>query len=213
MDTCSAKAAIAGAVLALHIAALGGILRAEFESAPAGAATSETVFATTQIIQQQQARDKLPLPDLQFITPTHSLTALQEIRFDDSIGEELAAVISPASAPQLARVQSVGSVSFARRAHLLPGHAVTIVLRVEVMEDGLVDAADVVRTSGDIAADAAAIDYALELRWIPGTINHKPKTMRVNLPVTLAIPAAPSPPHCSSVLGYWRKLRCNRPGL
>jgi TonB family protein len=212
MNSWGAKTAIAGAVLAIHAGVLGGILRTESRKAPAGAATSETVFATAEIIQLQQARDRLAVPDLQLITPVLSLAAVQEVRFDDSIEDELAAVISRVSAPRLARVQSVGSALFARRAHLLPGHAVTVVLRVEVMEDGLVDAADVARSSGDIAADTAAIDYALELRWIPGTIDHKPRTMRVNFPITLAISAAPSQLNCSSVRGYWRNSKCNRSG-
>ena len=116
------------------------------------------------------------------------LNSPQAIAFDDSVEDQLAAVISPASALRLARVQSVDLVSFARRAHLPPGRSLTVVLRVEVTTDGSVDSVDVARSSGNVSADAAAIDYALALRWIPGTCDHQPKTARVSLPVTLFTP-------------------------
>ncbi len=119
---------------------------------------------------------------------------------------KLAAVVSPASAPRLARVQSVDPGSFARRAHLQPGRPFTVVLRVKVMEDGLVSAADVVRTSDNPAADAAAIGYALELRWVPGTKNQNPETMAVSFPVTLVAPSETSRKSpCKSV-----RERCTR---
>ena len=47
---------------------------------------------------------------------------------------------------------------------------------------------NIVRTSGNAAADAAAIAYALELHWVPGTNGGSPKMMRVNFPVTLVSP-------------------------
>lgn len=64
----------------------------------------------------------------------------------------------------------------------------TAVLRVEVSEDGYVDSADIVGTSGNTAADDAAITYVLQLRWVPGTNDRLPKTMWVNFPVTLVCP-------------------------
>lgn len=182
------KSAIAGAILAAHIAALGDIFWKESTEEPSSGAPSETMFATVEIIESQVVRDKVPAPDLQLVTPSLSLSALQEIQLDDSIEDELAAVVSPASAPRPARVQSADPVSFARRAHLQPGKSFTVVLRVKVMEDGLVSAVDIIRTSDNPAADAAAVDYALELHWVPGTKDQKPEVMAVSLPVTLAVP-------------------------
>jgi TonB family protein len=176
-------------VLVAHVAVLGLIFRAEQLAAVANNQTSDTTVAITEVIQQQPERYNVPLPDLRPLTAAPAPTAPQAIRFDDSIDDELAAIISAASAPRLARVQFADPASFARRAHLLPGRAVTVVLRVEVTADGTVGAADVIRSSGNRAADAAAVDYALALRWIPGTIDHQPKAVRVSLPVTLFTPA------------------------
>lgn len=186
MDECWPKTAIAGAIVAVHIAALEGIFHLEHNTSGSNSATSEAVFATAEIIQLQDARDKVPAPDLELETPVLDLTAPREIQLDDSIEDELAAIVSAASAPRLARVQTADPLAFARRARLPEGSAVTVLLRVEVTEDGSVSAADVVRTSHNIAADAAAIDYALETRWIPGTVERKPTKMRVSFPVTLA---------------------------
>lgn len=96
--------------------------------------------------------------------------------------------MSPISAPHVARVQSVDLATFARRLKLPPGVAITVLLRVQVTEEGWVDSADVIRTSGSAEADAAAVDYVQELRWVPGTIDHSPKTQRVMFSVTLASP-------------------------
>jgi hypothetical protein len=181
------KTAIGGAILAAHITVLGGIFWIESKEGPSHASASETVFATAEIIELQDARYKVPAPDLELVNPALPVTAPQEIPLDDSLEDELAAVVSPASAPRLARVQSVDPASFARRAHLPPGRPFTVVLRVQVMEDGLVSAVDVIRTSNSAAADSAAIDYALELRWIPGTKGRKPETMAISLPVTLTV--------------------------
>jgi hypothetical protein len=195
------RTAIAGAILAAHMTALGGIFWIESREVSSDASTSETVFATAEIIQLQDARYKVPAPDLLLVKPALPVTAPLEIPLDESIEDELAAVVSPASAPRLARVQSVDPASFARRAHLPPGRPFTVVLRVQIMEDGLVSAVDVIRTSDNAAADAAAIDYALELRWIPGTSDRKPKATRVSFPITLVYPEAPSNPHHNPTLG------------
>ena len=64
----------------------------------------------------------------------------------------------------------------------------TVVVSVQVDEKGGASSVDVTRSSGMATADAAAIDYALSLRWIPGTVDRNPQSMRVILPVTLVIP-------------------------
>ena len=206
------KAAIGGAILAAHMTVLGGIFWMESEEVPSYAPTSEAVFATAEIIQLPDARYKVPAPDLQLVNPALAVTAPEEIPLDDSLQDELAAVVSPASAPRLARVQSVDPATFARRAHLPAGRPFTVVLRVQVMEDGLVSAVDVIRTSANTAADAAAVDYALELRWIPGTKDRKPETMAASLPVTLTVPAGESlKPRCESTQDRLHRRRCNVP--
>jgi TonB family protein len=130
-------------------------------------------------------RDKVPAPDVQLLTVPVDFPGLRQVEFDDSVQDELSAVIAPLSVPHLARVQSVDLAAFERRLKLPQGTALTILLRVEVTEDGWVDSADVVRTSGNVAADAAAIDYVQALRWVPGTIDHVPQRQRVTFSVML----------------------------
>jgi TonB family protein len=149
-----------------------------------------SVPLTVEIIGMSGALDKVPAPDLQLESVPVDSAGLQEIDFDDSVQDELSAVTAPVSAPHLARVQSVDPVVFAHRAHLAPGTALTVLLRLEVREDGFVGSADIVRSSGNAVADAAALDYALALRWVPGTNGGSPRTMRVDYPVTLALPRA-----------------------
>ena len=61
----------------------------------------------------------------------------------------------------------------------------------EAHGDGDVVGIDVVRSCGLPAADKAAMDYVLLLRWIPGTVDGVPRSMRVILPMTLDAPADP----------------------
>lgn len=172
------------AVLAAHVAAWCGM--SFFDYAPSAARPPEIMVMTAEILQLREARDKVPAPDLQLAVPARpDINAPQDIQFDDSIEDDLAAIIAPASAPHLARVQTADPTAFALRAHLPPGRPTTVILRLEVTPEGSVGSADVVSTSNNAAADAAAVDYALELRWVPGTVDRKPVRMRIRFPVTL----------------------------
>lgn len=188
MDQRWARTGIAVSILALHIAALESVFSQESRSPSQSVA--ETPVTQAQIIKAAEAPDKIPAPDLQLTTVPVDFPGLRQIEFDDSVQDELSAVVGPVSAPHVARVQTVDLATFAGRLELPPGVALTVLLRVEVTEDGWVDSADVIRTSGNPAADAAAIDYAQELRWVPGTIDRLPKTQRVMFSVTLVSPVA-----------------------
>jgi len=183
---------IAGAVAAGHVALLGQLaFVAPREAAGNGA---PEFLAIAQIIVQAPHWDKVPLPQVDFDTVPVDTDALKLVQFDDAGEDPLAGVIGPASAPRLARFQYVDVRDFAQRAGVRPGHPVTVVLSVQVTPDGAANSVDVVRSSGSATADAAAIDYALSLRWIPGTVDRNPRAMRVMLPVTLAAP----PPRTNS---------------
>jgi TonB family protein len=145
------------------------------------------VFVTFgQIFVQSESPDRVPLP-LLTLDAVNVDSQLSQIQFDDSIEEDLGAVIGSVSAPRLSRYQSVDLSVYARRAEVLPSHPVTVILAVSVLEDGRAGSVDVSRSSGNAAADAAAVDYALELRWIPGTRDRIPRAMRILLPVTLSV--------------------------
>jgi len=175
--------AIAVVALAAHLAVFVYAFRPE--SRNPGPPVDTDVFVTAEFIGREGASNRVPAPELDLQRVPIEFAPLREIDFDDSGEDELAEVTGATSAPHLARVQRVDPAAFARRARLPPGHAFTVLLRIEVREDGSVSSADLVRTSGDALADTAAIAYALELRWVPGTVSRSPTTMRVNFPVTL----------------------------
>jgi TonB family protein len=106
------------------------------------------------------------------------------VNFEDS--EDASSVTGSASAPRLSRLQTVSSEFYARKAGVAPGHPATVVLAILVSEEGWVNDVRVTRSCGNAAVDAAAVDYALTLRWTPGTENHRPQAMRVTFPVILS---------------------------
>jgi TonB family protein len=99
----------------------------------------------------------------------------------------LGGILAPASAPRLRTIQTVDTTAFARRAGLTAGQAKTVILIADIGEEGEPNQVDVLHSSGNTAVDAAAVDYALALRWIPATRERKPLSMRISFPVTLAV--------------------------
>ncbi len=88
---------------------------------------------------------------------------------------------SPRIDPSLA----LTTAPFVSRAQLLPGEVVTIMLLLQIGADGAVISAEIVRSNGGDAANVAAIDYARETRWIPGTVDGEPRAMQASLTVIL----------------------------
>jgi TonB family protein len=131
---------------------------------------------------------KVPLPELHWVAPRVDSTAITAVSFADPDADVVKGVIAPASAPQLDPAVTVDSIPYALRAGLRAGDAVTIVLGIEVLADGSTGQVAVQRDSGSPAVDAAAIEYARALRWIPATVQRRARAMRINFAVTLAPP-------------------------
>ena len=127
------------------------------------------------------------MPEIQLSAIEPDTNALSVVQLEDPDDEALSSIEAPASAPRLRRIQTVDMTAFARRAGLKAGQAKTVVLVAVIGEDGDPNQVDIVRSSGDTAVDAAALDYALALRWIPATRERKPLSMRISFPVTLAV--------------------------
>ena len=182
------KLLTAGLVLGVHLLLLAGLdhfasHRLQRVSAPA------EFYAIAQIIVQSPKWDTVPAPPMEMESVPVDVNGPRLVQFDDAEDDSLSGVIGPASAPRLSRFQSVDVGDFARRAAIMPGHPLTVVLSVQVSAEGGAIAVDVVRSCGLTAGDRSAIDYALLLRWIPGTVDRVPRSMRVILPVTLVAPA------------------------
>jgi len=137
------------------------------------------------IIEETRARDAVPIPEVSVATQVLRLDSLQALRYESSDWGDISAVVAPASAPQLSHFQPVDPASFARHAGLPADQARSVVLTVEVLADGRSGAIEMTRGTGDAAVDKAALAYARQLRWIPGTQNRRAQAMRVSLPVTL----------------------------
>ncbi len=140
---------------------------------------------TAEIIDEGRGRDAVLIPEVTLARPRLALNTITLIRFESADWGDVSGVLAPASAPQLSRFQRVNPATFAHRAGLAAGQPASIVLTIEVLPDGTAGAIEVARAYDDPAVDAAAIAYARQLRWIPGTKNRHAESMRVNLPVTL----------------------------
>ena len=123
---------------------------------------SETPTAGSQLIPVDQL--------VELAIPEPPLASQQEISID---------------APRIDPDLSVDIAPYTTRAQLLPGVIATILLRLEIAPDGSVMSAEIVRSNGGDAANAAAIEYAHATRWTPGTIGGEPSAMQASLTVIL----------------------------
>jgi TonB family protein len=142
--------------------------------------------AVIGIVDERSGLDSVPLPDIELAVPSLGTDVLGVVNFDDS-DQEGAVVVGSASTPRLSRLQTVSSAVYARKAGVAPGHPATVVLAILISEDGQVNEVHVARSCGNAAVDAVAVDYALALRWIPGTQNHQPQAMRITFPVVFSV--------------------------
>lgn len=85
--------------------------------------------------------------------------------------------IDPAFAPDMTRYTESAQLPF--------GQTATILLVLDIAADGSVITARVVRSSGNAAANHAAVEYAYATRWIAGTVDGEPRVMQAALTVIL----------------------------
>jgi TonB family protein len=184
-EVLGSRVLVAGAVLLGHLMLVVPLaLHSSGYLRPVPAPPSFVTSA--QIIVQSNEWDRVPVQQVSLETLPVPEPSLTQVQFTNSIEDELSGVTGPASAPRLSHFQTADVTTYARRAHVRAGHPITVVLIVTVLEDGRAGSVDVRRSSGNANIDAAAVDYALELRWIPGTRGQQPLPMRVLLPVVLS---------------------------
>jgi TonB family protein len=140
--------------------------------------------ASAFIINDIRNSGVTPLPAIRLTTIASDSDSLSELLFEDSVDTELSEVSGAASAPHLARVQWVSQSTYRSRARVLPAQTATVVLALKILCDGSVSSADVVRSSGYVLADSAAVDYALALRWVPATRQRIPIESRTSFVVS-----------------------------
>jgi len=134
-----------------------------------------------EVLDQRATWDTSPLPDIQLTTPKLDEASLVAVNFEDP--EDNAAVVGSASSPRLSRVQWVTPAVVAQKSGVVLRQPETVVLAILVLEDGQVGEVQMTRSCGSANVDAAAVQYARALRWLPGTKEHRPQAMRISLPV------------------------------
>jgi TonB family protein len=182
MQSYPQRALTGGAVILAHAVVLAVLINPPTTTQPRRQAQDMTA-TLIEVADQSATWDTVSLPDIQLVTPTLDADSLKIVSFEDP--EEDSGVVGSASSPRLSRVQSVRPEFFARKAGVQRPQ--TVVLAVLVLADGRVGDVQVTRSSGSAAADAAAIEYARMLRWIPGTKDHRPQAMRISFPVILSL--------------------------
>ena len=180
------RLSIAGLVVAAHVLCANPFNHLGSRQQFWHASVPVESFAIAQIIIQSSSNgDKVPAPLVNLESVPVDSVPPMSMQFDEVDDAQLTDDMGPASFPHLARIQSVDVGDVARRAGIVLDRPLTVVLSVQVNTEGAAIAIDILRSCGVDAADQAAIDYALLVRWVPGTVNREPRTMRVILPVTL----------------------------
>jgi hypothetical protein len=181
---------VAGLVLAFHAALLwAGSTLTNLSPRPLTTDLQPSVQVTVIEPPPRHGRDFVMLPELSWERPTLGDRSISAIRFKDPDEGFLKGIVGSVSAPELDPAVRVESKPYAEQAGLIAGTAVTVVLAIEVQADGTAGEITVVSGPKDSMIDMAAIEYARALKWIPGTLGRRPQAMRINFPVTLAMPA------------------------
>jgi TonB family protein len=74
---------------------------------------------------------------------------------------------------------------YAEQAGLAEGEGATVVLRVEVLDSGLLGRVEVEVSGGRASIDAAAVDFARSTPWVAGCVDGRPLTMWIRWGVRL----------------------------
>jgi TonB family protein len=91
----------------------------------------------------------------------------------------------PIEGPMIDPMWGPDIAEYSERANLSAGKTVKVILTVAIGADGAVISAEVLSSTGDEAANDAALDYARATRWIPGTVGGEPRAMQASLTVIL----------------------------
>jgi TonB family protein len=175
---------IAAVVILVHTIAIA-CLNLTVGSKRLGAPQSNIVETQAHIIVQHAQRDLIPVPEIRVRLVEPNLRSIQMVRFVEPVDSGISGVIASTSSPQLKMMQTVEAETYAQLAGVLPGQVETVLLVIEIFPDGSVGAVSVRQGSGNATVDLAAIQYAKQLRWTPGTIDHRAHVMRIVFPVTL----------------------------
>jgi TonB family protein len=136
-------------------------------------------FIESKRVEQDQPAPVAPTPVLsEAVIPLESV----EIPLEEDAPTATAVMNS---APVPAAIQPLTADEFAAKFLLALTEEATVVILVEVLADGTVGTVTVDRSSGSALVDTVALEYARELKWIPGFANGEPVATRVRYGVHL----------------------------
>lgn len=151
------------------------------------ASKSDGLRIEVSFINSDSANPPAPAPMLAMETPMIDLPLPEQ----PPIEVEAHAGMRGIEPPRVDPTSTLDLESYSARISLPQGQIATVVVLVDVAEDGRVTHALVVRSTGSAAANAAALEYARGLNWIPGRIAGEPRPMQASLTVTLGAAATP----------------------
>jgi TonB family protein len=164
------SAVLIGAIIALHAGGLVVLAHATRVSASAAASPEPTL--TAYILPKIVDTSGKHLPDLSTLvvqlTPHFTDLHIEQPQIEFEVERNDAAL---SAAPSLIGRTQMDMSPYVREASLLPGGGVTVVLRIEVLEDGTPGRIQVDTSGGTRQIDQAAIDYARTRHWNPGRIG------------------------------------------
>jgi|SRR5215831_13710045 len=182
------------AALAIHVLVLVSL--ASRQSLPEGKQAAPP-FVTTMTLESEPMPAAAEIrsfePELNALNERRigvmTPPALPEDALDMSFEKPEEPVVRDFQPPRLEAGSLPDTAEFARRAGVAPGKSARVILAVTVTERGT--AGDILVTvgSGNSRADALAVEYARALRWSPAVVQGRNSSMKIRLPVVLAMPS------------------------
>jgi TonB family protein len=171
-------------VVSLHGLAAWAINRSVLRLAtPQVTETLVKAYVEPRVRSRKKTDLALDLSQLFILRQKPWLTLLVDMpRIDFEVSRNAAATVA---APSLDPEPSVDLYPYVVEAALLPGEGATVVLRIEVLEDGSAGQIAIDVSSGSNQVDLAAIDYARAHRWAAAMIAGAPHSMWIRWGVRL----------------------------
>jgi|HubBroStandDraft_6_1064221.scaffolds.fasta_scaffold894978_1 TonB family protein len=178
------RALLIAGILAVHLAGFAGL--ASSARVRVGRPTAADSTVTAYILPKIRDEAAVDLPELSMLvmqlSPQLPDLHIEAPQIEFEVARNGDAV---SAAPSLIGRTQTDMSPYVREAALLPGSGVTVVLRIEVLEDGSPGRIQVEASGGTRQIDQAAIDYARTRHWNAGRIDGTAHTVWIRWGVRL----------------------------
>jgi TonB family protein len=180
-----ARPVIVSAVGAIHIGLILWMAHPMLKCAIADTSQEPITLISVLHFDKPPVPDMVPIPEVQLKKIEFEAEIPMHIVFGDPDWDAVPGITGIVSTPHPVGSGERTMRSFAKMAGLAAGDIATVVLGVEVLADGSVGEVSVIISSGNGAADVAAVGYVESMRWTPGSRDHHATEMKIRWPVTL----------------------------